>query len=59
MAKELKVNTLAEGVETEAQLNFLKSKDCGYIQGYYYSKPLEASFFTQFLKNRQRLLTEK
>lgn len=59
MAKELKVNTLAEGVETEAQLDFLKSKQCDFIQGYYFSKPLEASFFEQFLKNRQRLLTEK
>lgn len=53
MSKELKIRTLAEGVETEEQLAFLKSKGCDYIQGYYYSKPLEASFFTQFLQNHK------
>jgi diguanylate cyclase (GGDEF)-like protein len=55
MAKELKVKTLAEGVETKAQLEFLKSKGCDYMQGYYFSKPLEASFFTQLLLTRQGL----
>lgn len=51
MAKELNVKTLAEGVETEEQLHFLQSKGCDYIQGYYFSKPLEASYFTQLLLN--------
>ena len=55
MAKELKVNTLAEGVETEAQLEFLRSKKCDYIQGYYFSKPLAVNFFTEFLLERQKL----
>lgn len=49
MAKELKIYSLAEGVETEEQLNFLKEKSCDYIQGYYFSKPLEANSFTQLL----------
>lgn len=49
IAKELGIHTLAEGVETEEQLNFLKTKDCDYIQGYYFSKPLDAEFFTQLL----------
>ena len=49
MAKELNITTLAEGVETIEQLNFLKSKGCDYVQGYYYSKPVEASLFTQLL----------
>lgn len=49
MAKELKVKTLAEGVETEEQLDFLLKKGCDYAQGYYFSKPLEANFFTQLL----------
>lgn len=53
MAKELNVATLAEGVETVDQLNFLKSKGCDYVQGYYFSKPLEVSFFTQLLKSRR------
>lgn len=53
MAKELNVKTLAEGVETIDQLNFLKAKYCDYVQGYYYSKPLEANFFTQLLMSKK------
>ena len=55
MAKELKVNSLAEGVETEEQLQFLKEKGCDFIQGYYFSKPLEASAFTQLLLHHRSL----
>lgn len=51
MAREMNVKSLAEGVETEEQLRFLQSKGCDYIQGYYFSKPLEASYFTQLLLN--------
>ncbi|HSW71228.1 MAG TPA: bifunctional diguanylate cyclase/phosphodiesterase [Gammaproteobacteria bacterium] len=49
MTKEMKVKTVAEGVENEEQLAFLKSKGCDYIQGYYFSKPLNAELFTQLL----------
>lgn len=50
MAKELGVHTLAEGVETKEQLDFLKSKGCDYVQGFYFSKPLEPNFFTKLLQ---------
>ncbi len=49
MAKELGINVLAEGVETEEQLEFLRKKGCNYIQGYYFSKPVDVSAFTQLL----------
>ncbi len=39
MAKDIGIKTLAEGVETAEQLEFLKSIGCGMIQGYYYGKP--------------------
>lgn len=55
MSKELGVKSLAEGVETEEQLRFLQSKGCDYIQGYYFSKPLEASYFTQLLLNYRNM----
>jgi diguanylate cyclase (GGDEF)-like protein len=53
MSKELGINVLAEGVETEDQLAFLKSKGCDYIQGYYFSKPLESIHFTRFIMERR------
>lgn len=39
MAKDIEMKTLAEGVETKEQLDFLKDIGCGLIQGYYYGKP--------------------
>ncbi|TMM45391.1 bifunctional diguanylate cyclase/phosphodiesterase [Colwellia ponticola] len=43
MAKSLKLRVVAEGVESEAQLNYLAAHDCDVIQGYYFSKPLSSS----------------
>lgn len=53
IAKELHISTLAEGVETEEQLQLLTAKDCDYIQGYYFSKPLDTELFTQLLLKHQ------
>lgn len=39
MAKDIGIKTLAEGVETKEQLEFLREIGCGMIQGYYYGKP--------------------
>ena len=39
MAKDLGIQTLAEGVETKEQLDFLTEVGCGKIQGYYYGRP--------------------
>jgi EAL domain-containing protein (putative c-di-GMP-specific phosphodiesterase class I) len=40
MAKSLKIKVIAEGVEDEAQMSFLRAHQCDEIQGYYFSKPL-------------------
>lgn len=40
MAKNLGLKTLAEGVETKEQMDFLKGIGCEKVQGYYYGKPL-------------------
>ena len=47
IAKNLKVPVIAEGVEREAQLNYLKSMGCEMVQGYYFSRPLPADEFEQ------------
>jgi len=43
LARDLDMKVIAEGVETDEQLNRLKAMQCPYIQGYYYSRPLPAS----------------
>jgi diguanylate cyclase (GGDEF)-like protein/PAS domain S-box-containing protein len=45
MGKNLKLHTVVEGVETEEHLEFLKSTDADYYQGFYYSKPKEIGEF--------------
>ncbi len=52
MAKGMGIKTLAEGVETEKQWQFLKDKKCDFMQGFYFSKPLNVEVFEQFLKKQ-------
>ena len=40
MAKDVGIQTLAEGVETQEEVEFLKEIGCGRLQGYFYGKPL-------------------
>jgi EAL domain-containing protein (putative c-di-GMP-specific phosphodiesterase class I) len=42
MAKNLRLDVIAEGVETIEQVALLKKLNCKYAQGYYFSKPLAA-----------------
>lgn len=50
MAHEIGIKTVAEGVETEEQVSFLRQSGCDYIQGYYYSKQLPEEEFVEFLE---------
>jgi diguanylate cyclase (GGDEF)-like protein/PAS domain S-box-containing protein len=50
MAKSLRKSVVAEGVETEEQLSFLRAHGCEEAQGYYFSRPLGPEQFADLLK---------
>jgi diguanylate cyclase (GGDEF)-like protein len=52
MAKSLKLEVIAEGVETAGQQNLLRSYGCTHYQGYLFSKPLPIEEFTVFLQRK-------
>lgn len=58
MAKSLNLDVLAEGVETQKQLDFLKSMKCTEVQGYYFSQPLTAEELETLLKKASELEKE-
>lgn len=53
MAESLKMQTIAEGVETKEQVEFLKSIGCKYVQGFYYSKPLPVGEFEKLISDTE------
>lgn len=56
MCKRLQIKTVAEGIETKGQMDFLKQVECDVVQGFYFSKPLTIQEFEEkFLKNMEKL----
>jgi EAL domain-containing protein (putative c-di-GMP-specific phosphodiesterase class I) len=52
MSRALGLNVIAEGVETENQMQFLLKHDCSEAQGYHISRPLPAVEFESLLQAR-------
>jgi diguanylate cyclase (GGDEF)-like protein/PAS domain S-box-containing protein len=55
MAHGLQLRVVAEGVETQGQFNYLRSKNCDEMQGYLFSRPVDADAFEQILRLGSRL----
>jgi EAL domain-containing protein (putative c-di-GMP-specific phosphodiesterase class I) len=52
MAHNLGLQVVAEGVENKATLDYLKSMNCDIAQGYYFSKPMTADKFMEWLTTK-------
>ncbi|MBP8865513.1 MAG: EAL domain-containing protein [Acetobacterium sp.] len=49
MARAMSLQTIAEGVETESQMNYLAKEGCDMIQGYLFAKPMPYEEFVSYL----------
>jgi len=54
IAKNLKLNIVAEGIENEEQRKFLVDQKCDILQGYYFSEPVQDDVFEKLFLNTQR-----
>jgi diguanylate cyclase (GGDEF)-like protein/PAS domain S-box-containing protein len=57
LAHDLRLEVIAEGVENEEQLTYLREHGCDWVQGYYFSEPLPAEDFSELLKKGKPLLS--
>jgi diguanylate cyclase (GGDEF)-like protein/PAS domain S-box-containing protein len=55
LAHRLNLRVIAEGVETQGQLDFLRVRGCDEIQGYYFSRPLPVTDLIRFIQSGPRL----
>jgi diguanylate cyclase (GGDEF)-like protein/PAS domain S-box-containing protein len=55
MAHSMKLKVIAEGVEKDSQLAYLRRHDCDEMQGYYFSRPVPADDFEQMLREKRFL----
>lgn len=59
LAKRLHMHCIAEGVETKQQLEYLTARECYFIQGYFYSKPVDAKIISSYLSANIIALKQK
>jgi sensor c-di-GMP phosphodiesterase-like protein len=52
LAHSLRIQAIAEGVENSTQVAFLNQSGCDTVQGYFYSPPLSAKSFVDFLESQ-------
>lgn len=54
LSRRLGLSVVAEGIEEEAQADYIASTDCDFVQGYYYQKPMEADRLASFVMDMRR-----
>lgn len=54
IARHLKLKTVAEGIETQEQVDFLQEHDCDMIQGYYFYEPLSQEAFDEAIVSNRK-----
>lgn len=54
LAHSLNLTVIAEGVETEAEAEFLRDLRCGVVQGYLHARPMEAARFAEWRRTRAK-----
>ncbi len=54
LAKWMDYAVVAEGIETEEQIQMLRNMDCNFVQGYYYAKPMPEEEFFELLKQHTK-----
>jgi EAL domain-containing protein (putative c-di-GMP-specific phosphodiesterase class I) len=53
------MRVIAEGVETEAEQQFMRDHECDCLQGYWFSRPVEARMFEQLIKTNSAAIAAK
>ena len=59
MARNLNMDTVAEGIETKEQQEFLIRQGCHMMQGYYFGRPMPADKFEDMLDTKGTAYEEK
>ncbi len=59
LAHSLRMDVVAEGVETAEQLEYVRSTGCDAVQGFYYGRPMEAAQFEDFVVKNHRIAAAK
>lgn len=55
LARRMRLKVVAEGIETEAQLGYLRRQHCDLMQGFYFSRPVQADDFAEMLRTGKSL----
>lgn len=52
MGHQIDIEVVAEGVETQEQIAFLKQIECDIVQGYYYVKSMSIKMYDEYIKKK-------